>query len=288
MKILVFGGDGMLGHRLIQDLNQTDEVAGTFRRDESSYQRPEFLDASQGFFGVDVRDLPRVLEVCEEFRPDAVINAAGIVKQRPASQEARPSIEVNALFPHRLALVSAALGARLIHISTDCVFSGSDGSYREDDPPDAVDLYGQTKLLGEVTQEHCLTLRTSIIGRELSRKTGLVEWFLAQEGTVRGFTRAMFSGVTTGELSRAISMILRHFPAASGLYHISSQPISKHDLLSMLRDELGLATTIIPDATVEIDRSLDSSRFQKAFGYTPPTWREMIQELATELTEKPT
>jgi dTDP-4-dehydrorhamnose reductase len=191
---------------------------------------------------------------------------------------------VNALLPHRLALMCADVSARLVHISTDCVFSGARGGYREDDFADAADLYGRTKFLGEVGQEpHCLTLRTSIIGPELARKASLLEWFLAQRTRVRGFTKAIFSGFTTTELARVIELMLTRYPDASGLYHVSSEPINKYDLLVAIRDALGLDIEIVPDATFEIDRSLDSTRFRSEFNYTPPSWPAMIGELANEL-----
>src|SRR5262249_32316179 len=131
------------------------------------------------------------------------------VKQRSEASAAIPSLEINSLLPHRLALVCAAAGARLVHLSTDCVFSGRKGAYTESDPPDADDLYGRSKYLGEVASPGCLTLRTSIIGRELSRKTGLLEWLLSQRGaTVKGFRSAIFSGFTTHEMGRIIERLL--------------------------------------------------------------------------------
>jgi dTDP-4-dehydrorhamnose reductase len=185
--------------------------------------------------------------------------------------------------PHRLAVLARVAGARLIHLSTDCVFSGRRGNYREDDPADAEDLYGRTKLLGEVSEEPCLTLRTSIIGPELSRKSGLLEWFMAQRGgTVRGFTRAIFSGFTTAELSRVIERLLEE-PHASGLYHVSSAPISKYDLLVRINAALGIGVAIGADDSFACDRSLDSERFRSTFGYTPPAWDEMVTELAQEV-----
>jgi dTDP-4-dehydrorhamnose reductase len=168
----------------------------------------------------------------------------------------------------------------MIHFSTDCVFSGRNGHYTEKDVADATDVYGRTKFLGEVSEPGCVTLRTSIIGRELRRKTGLLEWFLAQEGRVRGYTRAVFSGFTTLEMARIVEMILVDHPQAHGLYHVSSAPITKHELLVKIRDRLGRPVEIDPDPSVECDRSLDSSRFQRDFGYQPPGWDEMIEELA--------
>ena len=168
----------------------------------------------------------------------------------------------------------------MIHVSTDCVFSGRKGHYQEDDPSDAEDLYGKTKYLGEVHDSHCLTLRTSMIGRELSRKQGLLEWFLCQRGSVQGFKNALFSGFTTLELSRIIDKILAEYPEKGGLYHVSSEPISKFDLLTLIKSKMALRVEIIPVEEPRLDRSLDSTRFRSEFNYTPPRWEEMIEELS--------
>lgn len=285
MKILILGGDGMLGHRLFLHLRGRHDVRVTLRQDAAAYATYDLFPAERSYFGVDVRSSDRLTEVMADFRPGAVVNAVGIVKQRASAREAIPSLEINALLPHRLAVLCAAAGARLVHVSTDCVFTGSRGAYCESDSPDAVDLYGRTKFLGEVTEEpHCITLRTSIIGAELSRRSSLVEWFLAQRGTtVRGFTNAIFSGFTTAELSRIIEMLLLHHPEAHGLYHVSADPIDKHTLLTMIRDRMGLDVRIEPDDSFHCDRSLDSTRFRGVFGYSPPSWESMIQELSKEL-----
>jgi dTDP-4-dehydrorhamnose reductase len=176
-----------------------------------------------------------------------------------------------------------AAGARLIHFSTDCVFSGRRGKYRETDVSDAEDLYGRTKYLGEASGKHCLTLRTSIIGRELTRKTGLLEWFLAQSGTVKGYTKAVFSGFTTLEMARIVEKVLAARTPLSGVYHVSSEPISKFELLTMIRDTLGLPIEIEPYDEFRCDRSLDSSRFREALPYRPPEWKAMVEELAQDI-----
>jgi dTDP-4-dehydrorhamnose reductase len=189
---------------------------------------------------------------------------------------------VNALLPHRLAIACRAAGARLVQLSTDCVFSGDKGAYREEDRPDPVDVYGRSKLLGEVTGEGALTLRTSMIGLGLNRKTSLVDWFLAQKGRVQGYRKAIFSGLTTRELSRVIRMILEKHPQASGLYHLSAAPIDKYTLLTKLRERLGKSIEIVPVDEPRIDRSLDSTRFRRVFAYQPPEWEAMLDELAIE------
>lgn len=288
MKILVLGGDGMLGHQLLKQLGALHDVRVTVRGALESYANYDLFRSANTFDGVDVRNTDRLMETFAAFRPDAVINAVGIVKQRAAARESIPSLELNALLPHRLALLCEAVGARLVHISTDCIFSGRTGHYLETDPSDAEDLYGKSKYLGEVDEAHCITLRTSIIGPELSRKSGLLEWFLAQRGRVHGYRNAIFSGLTTIELSRVIERLLSSFPEASGLYHVSSEPISKFDLLDLVRDRFGLATEVLPQDEFRCDRSLDSTVFRTRFDYRPPSWPDMIDELALNSAENRT
>jgi dTDP-4-dehydrorhamnose reductase len=283
MKILILGGDGMLGHQLLTLLRERHEVKVTLRQDLQAYAAARLFSPDNAFCGVDVRAADRLLAVLANFHPEAVVNAVGIVKQRPDGLDVIPNLEINALLPHRLALICAATGARLFHISTDCVFSGNRGQYREDDVPDPVDIYGHSKLLGEVTQAGVITLRTSIIGRSIYRNASLIDWFLRQQGRIKGYRNAIFSGFTTKEVSRVIAMLLERHTAASGLYHLSSSAISKYDLLVRLRDRLGRSIDIAPDDTVRIDRSLDSTRFRSEFGYVPPSWDKMLDELAQDI-----
>lgn len=280
MRILILGGDGMLGHQLLKQYAPRYEVKVTLRQDSSAYAQSELFTKQNSFDGIDVRSLERLIEVLADFRPEVVINAVGIVKQRPDAKESIPSLEINALLPHRLAVLCKGIGARLMHLSTDCVFSGKKGNYLENDPSDAEDLYGKTKFLGEVHEQNCLTLRTSIIGRELARRTSLLEWLLAQQGTVKGFTNAIYTGFTTIEMARIIERMLLEFPEAHGVYHVSSEPINKYDLLLLFREKLGHQVEIVADGAFHCDRSLDSTRFRKEFGYTPPSWSAMIEELA--------
>src|SRR5437868_4176418 len=229
----------MLGHRLLESWRERHEVWVTLRQDAGAYERHAELFAENVIFDLDVRRPQGIVDAVAAVKPDAVVNAVGLVKQRPGAKEAVPALEVNAAFPHRLAQVCATAGARMIHLSTDCVFSGRKGGYLETDAPDAEDLYGRSKLLGEVDEPHCLTLRTSMIGLELGRQGGLVEWFLAQRGRIKGFRRAVFSGLTTAELARAIEHFLVEQPELAGLWHLSSSPIAKHDLLVKLSERLG-------------------------------------------------
>jgi len=285
MRILILGGDGMLGHQLLKSLSSKHDVRVTLRQRLSAYKDFNLFSAENACDGVEMGSMDRLIDVLGEFRAEAVVNAVGIVKQRSTAKESIPSLEINSLFPHRLAGLCKVMGIRMVHMSTDCVFSGKKGNYKETDPSDAEDLYGRTKYLGEVSDRHCVTLRTSIIGKELSRKQGLLEWFLSQRGSVQGFKNAVFSGFTTLELSRIIERILTEHPGKGGIYHVSSDPISKLDLLTLIKKEMGLGIEIIPTEEPRLDRSLDSTRFRKEFNYTPPTWEEMIRELSLNLKE---
>jgi dTDP-4-dehydrorhamnose reductase len=284
MRILILGGDGMLGHQLFRYFSREHDVRVTLRQDIANYHHvcPMFNERN-AYTDIDVRSFERLIEVISDFRPDFVLNAVGIVKQRSTSKESIPSIEINALLPHRLAVLCSAIGARLVHYSTDCVFSGRKGSYLETDLSDAEDLYGKSKFLGEVNERNCITLRSSIIGRELSRKTSLFEWFLSQSGTVKGFSKAIYTGFTTKEMSRITERMLLYYPDAHGVYQISSEPINKYELLLLFRDKLNKKIEIVSDDSFVCDRSLDSTRFRHEFQYTPPTWSTMIEELASEV-----
>jgi dTDP-4-dehydrorhamnose reductase len=208
-----------------------------------------------------------------------VINCVGLIKQLPLASDPLASITVNAQLPHRITLVCRAAKARMIHISTDCVFDGKKGGYTEKDIPNADDLYGQTKMLGEVSYPHSVTLRSSIIGHELKSRFGLVEWFLSQRGPVRGFTKAIYSGFTTVEMARIISDFVLPNPKLSGIYNVSSAPISKHELLRLVARRYAKNTVIEPFDGVVLDRSLDSAKFRAETGYIPPTWEKLVEDM---------
>lgn len=283
MRILILGGDGMLGHQLFKHLKPNHDVRVTLRQDLDVYKKFMLFSTENSYSGIDVRSPINLAGMITHFHPDVVVNAIGIVKQLPEASQSIPSIEINALFPHRLALLCKDINARMIHLSTDCVFSGKKGNYKESDTSDADDLYGRTKFLGEVTEKHCLTLRTSMIGQELSRKNNLLEWFLAQKETVHGYKEFIFSGFTTLELSRVIENLLINYPKAHGVYHVSSEPISKYDLLFLIKASLKLPIEIVQDETFVCDRSLDSGKFRQIFNYNPPSWEEMIDELCKDI-----
>lgn len=287
MRILILGGDGMLGHQLLKSWRERHEVRVTLHRSADAYAGFGLFDAGNSDYGIDVRDFDSVRNVVEAFKPSAVVNAAGIVKQRAESKDAVQSIEVNALLPHRLSVLCEETQMRLVHLSTDCVFSGSVGKYAEGDPEDARDVYGRSKLLGEVDAPHAVTLRTSIIGLELTRKKSLIEWFLSQRGSIRGFRKAVYSGFTTQEMARIIERVLVRHPDLSGLWHVASEPINKYDLLKQLKERLGRKNIDVqPSDELVCDRSLDAARFNQATGYQPPSWDEMLDELAQAIRER--
>ncbi|WCB46372.1 dTDP-4-dehydrorhamnose reductase family protein [Nitratidesulfovibrio vulgaris] len=283
MKVLVIGAAGMLGHQIVRKLTDDFTVFTTVRGSRERYRQAGIALPEDTFHGVNALCDDHVDSVLRACTPDVVINCVGLVKQRKDAASPIPSIEINALLPHKLNAMCQQAGARFIHFSTDCVFSGRTGMYPDHAPHDASDMYGRSKSLGEVDGPGSLTLRTSLIGPELENKLGLVEWFLAQRGAIRGFTRVVFSGLTTFATCRVVADLLQRHPNAEGVYNLAAAPISKHDLLCMLRDALGLPVEITPTDEPDCNRSLDGSRFREHFGWTPPTWPEMVDELAREL-----
>jgi dTDP-4-dehydrorhamnose reductase len=275
VRVLLLGS-GMLGHRVWQIVRERFDAWVAVRRRPAG---PLFAD-ERVVHGFDATDFGAVDRIVAGVAPQVVVNCIGVVKQLAEAHDPIASITVNALFPHIVARACERAGARLIQISTDCVFSGRRGGYGESDIPDPVDLYGRSKLLGEVGQPH-LTLRTSIIGRELQGANGMVEWFLTNRGgRVRGFTRARFSGVTTQVLARVIADVIERRPRLEGLYHVAAEPISKYDLLMLLNTAFGAGVTLDPDDTLVLDRSLEGERFRQATGWSAPSWPEMVTALA--------
>lgn len=284
MRLLVVGGTGMLGHKLWQIGRETVETWATVRDVTPALEALGLVD-DRTIAGIDVTQPDALEPVLNRVRPDAVVNCVGVTKKLVTEADPVPAIAVNALFPHLLARACRRVGARLVHISTDCVFDGRAGNRREDELPDAEDLYGRTKALGEVTAAGALTIRTSIIGRELAGTTGLVEWFLSRRGgDADGYAGAVFSGFTTAELSRVILRVIARHPELEGLYHVSAAAIDKHTLLTLLNDAFDARVTIARRDEPVIDRSLDSSRFRARTGYEPPSWPAMIEELAADAT----
>ena len=279
-RILIIGASGMLGSSIFRFFSQFSsyEVWGSVRSSASSLLFPSSMQP-RIVSGVDVENFDGLVQLFSAVRPSLVINCVGLVKQVSASENALAAIPINSLLPHRLASLCEMVQARLIHFSTDCVFSGSRGIYIESDSPDADDIYGRSKLLGEVDYPHALTLRTSIIGHELSGARSLVGWFLAQQGVVKGFRRAIFSGLPTVEIARLIHNHVIPHPELNGLYHVSAEPISKFHLLELIAKVYGKVIDIQPDDQLVIDRSLDSKRFREATGFQPSPWPDLIRSM---------
>ena len=283
-RLLIVGGGGMLGHKLWQMARDHVETWATVRTVSPALAALGVVD-DRTITGVDVDRLDTLEAALDRARPDVVVNCVGVVKQLAAAKDPIPSIGINALYPHLLARAARGRGARVIHISTDCVFDGVAGGYTEDVLTNATDLYGRTKALGEIGGAGALTVRTSIIGRELSGTSGLVEWFLSRRGgTADGYRGAIFSGFTTAALTAILLRVIAEQPALEGLYHVSAPAIDKHTLLGRLDAAFGTGVTIAPRDEPRIDRSLDSSRFQAATGMTPPGWDAMIAALAADPT----
>lgn len=278
--MLILGASGMLGNAVLRFLSDGPDASvwGTVR----SPKALEFLPASlheRLIPDIDVEDSDGLGRLFDRVQPGVVINCIGVVKQLALADDPLVVIPINTLLPHRLARLCEGANARFIHISTDCVFSGNKGMYREDQPSDPTSLYGMSKYLGEVDYPHAVTLRTSIIGHELANPHGLVGWFLAERGRVNGYTRAIFSGLPTVELARVIRDYVLPRPELTGVYHVSAEPISKYDLLRLVAQEYGKSTEIVPDESLVIDRSLDSSRFRAITGYVPPSWPELVRTM---------
>lgn len=280
LRVLVLGAAGMLGHTLLRYFTTRPGliVSGAVRRARPPAGFPS-IPPEKLYPNIDVGDEAALRAVLEHSRAQVVINCAGLVKQRPESHDAEQAVRTNALAPHLLSRLSAEHGARLIHFSTDCVFNGRRGLYREDDAPDCEDLYGRSKLLGEVVGTHALTLRTSMIGPELSAGSGLLSWFLSRSGPVPGYRRAVFSGLPTVELARVLDEFVLPDPALHGLYHVGAEPISKYELLELVRTAYDSPAVPVPDDATVIDRSLDSSRFRARTGYTPPDWPTLVHRM---------
>jgi len=278
MNILIVGATGMLGNTMLRFFAEDADtkVYGTVRDAGSKRYFSEKLTSSL-IVGVDVENHDSLVRAFAESKPDIVINCVGVVKQLASANDTLQSVPINTLLPHRLAALCEATGSRLIHPSTDCVFSGKKGNYMEADFPDAYDLYGRSKLLGEVDYSNAITLRTSIIGHELSGSRSLICWFLAQKGSTKGFAKAIYSGFPTIELARIIKNFVIPRPKMRGLYHVASNPINKYDLLKLVAKTYGKTIDIRPSDELVIDRSLNADRFNQETGYRPPEWPELVE-----------
>lgn len=285
MKIAILGATGMIGHRLFKDLQNDFEVMGYGRKLPSLFKDFIKVSDSNYYSQFDALNFSSFDVHLTKYKPNVILNCVGVVKQLEASKRSIPSIELNSLFPHRLALFAQSIDARVINFSSDCVFNGSKGMYVESDFTDAIDLYGKTKALGEVVDlKNVLTLRTSFIGRELFPHGGLVEWFLSQNGnTVSGYNSAIYSGLTTIRFVDILKKYIIPNKELSGLYHLSGNVINKFELLKLIQKELKTTHKINQSSDVVINRSLNSSKFRLETGFVPPTWEELISDLQIDI-----
>lgn len=288
-RVLILGGSGMLGHTLFRYLSEDSglDVYATVRsaKELSGWLPTDRMKKVRK--DVDALNSDILTEVFSDVSPDLVVNCIGVIKQVPKAQDPIATITTNALLPHKIAFLCSTIGSRLIHISTDCVFDGEKGGYLEGDLPNANDLYGRTKLLGEVAYPHCVTLRTSLIGHELNGNYGLVEWFLSQQENARGYRKAIYSGYPTVELARIIRDFVIPNSELTGLYHVSSDPISKYELLKLINVQYDKNVNIEPEDNFRLDRSLDSSRFCAQTGYNPPAWTDLVRGMHLDYVQGP-
>ena len=278
MKILVIGASGMIGNAVLRVLAEHDgfDVWGTVR-DASVKHCFTSEIASRLIEDVSVECPQNFAKILDDICPNVVVNCAGLTKHKSQVDDPLISIPINTLMPHWLARLCKLIGARLIHVSTDCVFSGQKGNYVETDVTDAYDVYGKSKALGELFYPHTVTLRTSTIGHELRTKYGLLDWFLSQESSCNGFAKAIFSGLPTVVFAQIIRDIVIEHEELSGLYHVAAKPISKLKLLQLIAGVYGKSIEIVPNDKLIIDRSLNSDYFRTATGFIAPDWEEMIQ-----------
>lgn len=279
MRVVVLGSGGLLGSAVMKTLSIADDyqVIGLSRTDISQV-RPVFLKNAELHYGIDVRNTAELGEFLCSFKPEVVINCVGVVKQKGEAVGNVDAITINAVFPHQLSELCGPLGCRVIHISTDCVFSGAEGSYKESDAANATDVYGLSKRLGEIDAPN-ITLRTSVIGREIKDHVGLLDWFLSQNNDVLGYSRAIFSGLPSPEIAKVLRDFVLPNKTLVGLYHLAANPISKYDLLKLIASEYGLTTHIVKDSDFKIDRSLNAQKFNSETGYTPPTWQALVRQM---------
>lgn len=283
MKIFILGATGMLGHRLALDLSASNKVTCLLRKIDILKQHPQFKDMHT-IDNIDVETpegLNHLKYLIQNQKPKYLINAVGVIKQREECKNAVKTVYLNSLLPHILADICQETSTKLITFSTDCVFSGKKGGYTDNDIPDPIDLYGKSKSTGEVANmPHCLTIRSSIIGRELRDGLGLVEWFIKQENkTINGFVNAIYSGLTTNCMANLIGFLISNYPDIYGVHTISSDSISKFDLLTIIKNIYNLDIIINKNLDFHCDRSLNSSSFQNLYNWKPPSWKEMIQQM---------
>lgn len=277
MRILILGITGMLGHRLFLELSKTHEVYGTSRADKEL----KFVkDKSKVFTDIDALNFSNIDNLISELKPEVVINCIGIIKQAETAKNKTLNIQINSLLPHQLLESVKKIDSKLIHFSTDCIFNGTGGNYSDEHPSNAEDLYGRSKYLGEVEDRHnALTLRTSIIGREIFPAGSLIDWFLSQNDSVNGFKNAIFSGFPTKTIAKILNDKILPNEKLCGVFNLAAKPINKHDLLVLTKNLYSKDIQIKENTEFKIDRSLNGDKLNKLIGYQAPEWEELIKDL---------
>jgi dTDP-4-dehydrorhamnose reductase len=284
-RVLVVGASGLLGHTLVRELGPIMETWALTRTPASSaHPLARWVETSRWVGGVDVMHASALEDAIAAAAPSVIVNCVGFVPQRTSDPAAMWA--VNARFPHRLAEIAARHGARLVHFSTDCVFDGTRGGYRETDHPNAVDDYGAAKAAGEPVGEHCLVVRSSFVGFECAPGRSLLEWALSRRGTrVEGYAQARYSGLVAPSLARVVARVLATTPALTGTFHVASTPLTKYDLLRAMSDALDLRLTVVPVDEPVVDRTLDGRAFTARTGIVLPSWEEMMDDLVRSASE---
>ena len=285
MKIVILGAAGLIGHKLFQTMQAAEhDTYGLLHGKKSAFPDINFLHGDSIIESVEAIEFDKLHGILLAIQPDVVLNCIGITKRKEEVNDPIQALGVNSLFPHRLANLAKDMNFRVIHFSTDCVFNGKIGNYNEESDTTGEDAYGKTKALGEIRYPHTLTIRSSFIGRELAGKTELLEWLISENGnTIKGFTEAWYSGVSTIFMAKTVLDIIENYPDISDLHQLSTpEPISKYDLLCLARDAFKLDIEIIPDNSFEIKPTLDGSKLKNAMNLTIPSWQEMMAELAAD------
>ncbi|HIF9354872.1 TPA: dTDP-4-dehydrorhamnose reductase family protein [Photobacterium damselae] len=287
MKVLILGVTGMLGYSLFSNLSDQGNLSvfGTVRniKGKESYFSGLENNLITDVDAYDIEELERAISIVN---PSVVINCIGLIKQHSISKQHIDAVKINALLPHELTNICDKFDAKLIHFSTDCVFSGETGLYTEESLPDSRDLYGKSKCLGEVDYGNHLTLRTSIIGHELTSSVSLIDWFLSQNVSTHGFSKAVFSGLPTCYIAKLLAEHILPNPSLIGLYHLSVDPIDKFTLLSLVADIYGKDIEIKKSEELVIDRSLNSNNFRAVTQFQPPSWPELIEYMHIDYTKR--
>jgi len=285
-KLLILGGGGMLGHKALHSLSSELDTWATFRKFDNRFKSLKFIDKSKIIDNVNAFSFESIEKAIQLVKPDVVLNCIGIIKQLKEYSDPKISIYINSYMPHLLAEYCVRNHIKFIHISTDCVFNGVDGNYREESISNADDLYGRSKYLGEVSDGSTLTLRTSIIGHELLSSFSLVDWFINNSSPdIEGYKNAIYTGFPTCIFINEIFKLIKYFPKLSGLYHVASDPITKYDLLCKINKIYCLNKTLLPNDKFICNRSMNYSKYKIATNFKPLPWEEMITRMYEDYIE---